>query len=138
MATQKYRERLEELERLDRLRQAREMGIGRVGCPRRWTLEFLTLPWHGRAGFISLARLSTDHEVRKLVRLWGRLSLSTRKRTNLAQICWACEMSEARFLGRVMEACFTEGVDVAPLMKRLCRALAEQEAVLRRLSNGEV
>ena len=79
-----------------------------------------------------------DPEVRKLIRLWGRLSLSSRKRTNLAQLCWACEMSEARFLGKVMEACFANGVDIAPLMKRLCRAFAEREAVLKRLSHTSV
>jgi len=137
MPTRRYRERLEELERLDRLRQAREMGIGRVDRPRRWTLEFLTLPWHGRAGMISLARLSTDPEVRTVIRLWGRLSFSKKRRTNLAQLCWACEIPESRFFGKVIEACFAHGADIAPLVKRLCRARDEQEAVLKRLSSEE-
>ena len=118
MATQRYLKRLEVVACRDRIQLAKQVDPYLAFRPKEATLEYLARPFGGRAAMIAYARMSKDKKIRLVARVWRSLRKAKQHRTSLAELCWACGISESEFLGAVIAALAENGHDPMPLIRR--------------------
>ena len=78
----------------------------------------------GLTSMMTLARYSPNPRVLGVVERWSTLPAADRKSAVIDDICFACEISPAEFIGEIARAAYSQSMDISKLMASIGQPLA--------------